>query len=214
MRLLRSLFNLSALFLVAGLAGGLALGYLLSQEGGWLTPAPWLVYLALLSALVVAISWLDERRRLRAAEAAWPLPDGYMTPDLGAQPTPLLEPAALLSSAVAVEDATTRFTPERQPAVEQAPRVDFVGDNETVLSASESDEEGDADPSAAVDTWTVDGDTAKIIGSDAGDGQRIAARAESMIHRDAAEATDRSGRSSAGGETAVHDSTGGGGEAG
>jgi len=62
--------------MLAGLFGGLALGYVLSRDGGWLTPGPWVVYTVLLVCAVAMLSLVDERRRLRVAEeelaaAAW-----------------------------------------------------------------------------------------------------------------------------------------------
>jgi hypothetical protein len=55
--------------LILGLAGGLLLGYVLSREGGWMTPMPWAIYLVALLAAIAVVSWLDERRRVRPVEA-------------------------------------------------------------------------------------------------------------------------------------------------
>lgn len=69
MRFLRSVATLPILCLIAGLLGGLGLGYLLSRGGGWLTPGPWVVYLVALVAVIGLASWADERRRLRLVSA-------------------------------------------------------------------------------------------------------------------------------------------------
>jgi hypothetical protein len=69
-RLVRGLLAPSTLCIVMGLVGGLGLGYVLSRQGTWLTPAPWIVYLAALLMVIAAVSWLDERRRSGSSPAA------------------------------------------------------------------------------------------------------------------------------------------------
>lgn len=68
--LLRACVSPGAFCLVFGLAGGLLLGYVLSRGGGWMTPAPWAIYLVALLAAIAAVSWLDERRRSPAVSVA------------------------------------------------------------------------------------------------------------------------------------------------
>lgn len=63
MRAFKTLVSPPALSVLAGLAGGLALGYLLGRNGAWLTPFPWAIYLVILLVLVAVVSWLAERQR-------------------------------------------------------------------------------------------------------------------------------------------------------
>src|SRR5947209_7107860 len=95
-RILRPLIGLSTLCLAGGVVGGLALGFLLSRQGAWLTPVPWIVYAVLLAVGVAAISVADERRRRRIAEEAWPLPPHFSVADL-----PVQSPAAAVESEAA-----------------------------------------------------------------------------------------------------------------
>lgn len=70
MRLLRALWNAGTVSLIAGLGGGLLLGWLLSRGGnGWLTLAPWLIYLAALVVFAVALALL------------WPAPSPHAGSD-------------------------------------------------------------------------------------------------------------------------------------
>jgi protein-S-isoprenylcysteine O-methyltransferase Ste14 len=70
-RVLRALWNASAVSLIAGLGGGLLLGWLLSRGGsGWLTPLPWLIYLVVLVAFSAALSLLWPVRTVRRDGAA------------------------------------------------------------------------------------------------------------------------------------------------
>ena len=58
-RLLRALWNAGTVSLIAGLAGGLVLGWLLSRGGnGWLAPLPWVIYLVALLLFAGALSLL------------------------------------------------------------------------------------------------------------------------------------------------------------
>ena len=78
MRLLRALWNAGTVSLVAGVAGGLLLGWLLSRGGdGWLAPLPWAIYLValLLFAVVLSLLWPARAARTdgdvnRSAESA------------------------------------------------------------------------------------------------------------------------------------------------
>ena len=84
MQRIRALITLPVVCVLAGLLGGLALGYVLSRDGGWLTIGPWIVYTVLLVCAVAMLSLVDERRRLRVAEEEWPLPPGYRPPEVEA----------------------------------------------------------------------------------------------------------------------------------
>jgi F0F1-type ATP synthase assembly protein I len=64
-RKLRALWHDSTVSLLAGIAGGVLLGWLLSRGGnGWFAPVPWLVYLIALGAITASISllWPTVRR--------------------------------------------------------------------------------------------------------------------------------------------------------
>ncbi len=121
MRFLRPLFSTATLCLIGGVAGGLALGYLLSQRGAWLTPAPWAIYLILLLVAIGVASWLDERRRLRVAAEAWPLPADFTVDD--AEEIPAATPAAAetgvglgMVRAEAPDSASDGSKKDREPA--------------------------------------------------------------------------------------------------
>ncbi|HLZ70129.1 MAG TPA: hypothetical protein VKV26_09520 [Dehalococcoidia bacterium] len=62
MKRLRSLFSIALLCALAGVAGGLSLGYLLSRRGEWLVAQPWVMYAAVLLVVTGALTWLDVRR--------------------------------------------------------------------------------------------------------------------------------------------------------
>ncbi len=70
MRRLRLLFSMTVLCVLAGIAGGLALGYILSRRGEWLVPQPWAIYAAALLLVTGALTWLDVRRRPGPAATA------------------------------------------------------------------------------------------------------------------------------------------------
>ena len=58
-RLLRGVWNAGSVSLLAGIGGGLLLGWLLSRGGnGWLTPLPWIIYAVALVVFAVALSLL------------------------------------------------------------------------------------------------------------------------------------------------------------
>jgi hypothetical protein len=59
----RSLFSITMLCVLGGIAGGLALGYVLSRHGEWLVVQPWAIYAVLLLVVTAALTWLDVRRR-------------------------------------------------------------------------------------------------------------------------------------------------------
>ncbi len=64
MRALRGLWNAATVSLLAGIAGGLLLGWILSRGGnGWLTPLPWIVYFVALVAFATVLSlvWPADR---------------------------------------------------------------------------------------------------------------------------------------------------------
>ena len=70
MRLLRRFASGGTVSLLAGLAGGLALGYVLGRRGEWLVVTPWVVYLILLLLAAAVAAWLDLRFRKRPRPAA------------------------------------------------------------------------------------------------------------------------------------------------
>ncbi len=155
MRLLRPLLNFAFLCLVAGIAGGLGLGLVLSRQGGWLTPAPWAIYAAVLTVLVVAISWLDEKRSAPAAEPVLHPPVGFTAPESLEQSgslaanglTPVdAEPVRVEGSTLA-EETRLEVEPEAEPLL-------------TVVNKAPTALHG-AEPSASeppsIDTWTADG---------------------------------------------------------
>jgi len=74
--MLRALWNESTVSLLAGIAGGVLLGWLLSRGGnGWFAPVPWLVYLIALGAITASISLLWPTARRSAERASSPSPD-------------------------------------------------------------------------------------------------------------------------------------------
>jgi hypothetical protein len=69
-RVLRGLWNAATVSLLAGIAGGLLLGWILSRGGnGWLTPLPWIVYFVALIAFATVLSlvWPADRPERAAA---------------------------------------------------------------------------------------------------------------------------------------------------
>lgn len=71
MRRLRALLSITLLCVLAGVAGGLGLGYILSRQGEWLVPQPWAIYAAALLLISGVLTWLDLRRRpVQTASAA------------------------------------------------------------------------------------------------------------------------------------------------
>ncbi len=54
---------MTLLCVLAGIAGGLGIGYVLSRRGEWLVVQPWIIYAAALLVATAAITWLDVRRR-------------------------------------------------------------------------------------------------------------------------------------------------------
>lgn len=155
MRLLRPVLSLASLCLAGGLAGGLGLGYVLSRQGGWLTPAPWAIYAALLALVVLTVSWLDEKRSARVAEAAWPLPAGFAVPGSAEEVRGPVEATLLPEDAEIASLETTLLTPEISLAGESATEAALAV--EIVEPAVAQVPDGSGAEGGAVDTWTADG---------------------------------------------------------
>src|SRR5947209_3672159 len=88
MHRLRSLLSTSSLCVALGLGGGLLLGWVLSRNGGWLTPIPWAVYLGVMLAAVAAVSWLESGRTAQREPDMITLPPDYerLLAPIGAEP--------------------------------------------------------------------------------------------------------------------------------
>jgi type VI protein secretion system component VasK len=91
MRRLRALLSMTLLCVLAGVAGGLGLGYILSRRGEWLVPQPWVIYAAALLVVTGALTWLDLRRRPAATVSTHTAMSG--TEESVSEPT-AAEPAA------------------------------------------------------------------------------------------------------------------------
>ena len=130
MRRIRALITLPVVCMLAGLFGGLALGYVLSRDGGWLTPGPWVVYTVLLVCAVAMLSLVDERRRLRVAEEEWPLPPGYRPPVIEAPADDVAVPSlngqeqeSAVEAAADEEPQAVKVAPKRRRSRAGRPRV-------------------------------------------------------------------------------------------
>ncbi len=119
MRRIRALITLPVVCMLAGVFGGLALGYLLSRNGGWLTPGPWVVYTVLLVCAVAMLSLVDERRRLRVAEEERPLPPGYRPPEVEAPADDVAIPSL---NGRELESTVGAAADEKPQAVKVAPK--------------------------------------------------------------------------------------------
>lgn len=88
---LRALFSITLLCVLAGVAGGLGLGYILSRRGEWLVPQPWVIYAAALLVVTGALTWLDVHRRPAptvSASAAAPAQDEEIAETAAVGPAP------------------------------------------------------------------------------------------------------------------------------
>lgn len=139
MRLLRRVLSVGTLCVLAGLAGGLVLGYVLGQRGEWLVATPWLIYLGLLLLATAGASWLDLRFRGRPrtapAQEAAPVVSGESR-----------EPASASAQPVVGRPAVREPTPVVEAPVEPAMPLRVASDGVLAPPANPAGDEPITEP--------------------------------------------------------------------